>query len=232
MSVYDAVTERVKGLPPNTLSHGSILSFPDGGPWGNSRYRGNCSGYVYKRIFEYLRPRVFTDPMVGSGTSVEAAREMGIEAYGLDLHSGFNILKTSILETVGKPSNLVLSHPPYHDMIPYSGSEWGRGGVPHPDDLSRCATEDQFMDKLYIALLNQRTATVIGGHYGLIIGDVRRGGRYFSPQAEIIARMPRDELRSVLIKAQHNVASNHVRYAPMKFPKIMHEYVVLWQKPA
>jgi hypothetical protein len=42
--------------------------------------------------------------------------------------------------------------------------------------------------------------------------------------------MPRDELRSVLIKAQHNVASNHVRYAPMKFPKIMHEYVVLWQR--
>ncbi len=56
------------------------------------------------------------------------------------------------------------------------------------------------MDKLYIALLNQRTATVIGGHYGLI-------------------------------KAQHNVASNHVHYAPLKFPKIMHEYVVLWQKP-
>jgi hypothetical protein len=137
MSVYDAVTERVNELPPNTLSHGSILSFPDRGPWGNSQYRGNCSGYVYKRIFEHLRPRVFTDPMVGSGTSVEVAREMGIEAYGLDLHSGFNILKTSILETVGKPSDLVLSHPPYHGLIPYSGSEWGRGEGPHPDDLTR-----------------------------------------------------------------------------------------------
>jgi hypothetical protein len=31
------------------------------------------------------------------------------------------------LATVYKPSDLVLS-PPYHDMIPYSGSEWGRGG--------------------------------------------------------------------------------------------------------
>jgi hypothetical protein len=74
----------------NTPLDGSILSFPDRGPWGKSRYRGNCSGYVYKRIFEHIRPRVFTDPMVGSGTSVEVAREMGIEAYGLDLHSGFN----------------------------------------------------------------------------------------------------------------------------------------------
>ena len=207
----------------------SILSFPDRGPWGNSRYRGNCSGYVYKRIFEHLRPRVFTDPMAGSGTSVEVAREMDIEAYGLDLHSGFNILEHSILEVVGKPSDLVLSHPPYHDCVVYSGSVWGT--EPHRDDLSRCATEDQFMDKLYIALLNQRSATAIGGHYGLIIGDVRRGGRYFSPQAEIIARMPRDELRSVLIKAQHNMVSNQVRYAPMNFPKITHEYVVIWQRP-
>jgi hypothetical protein len=78
MSVYDAVTERIKELPPNTLSHGSILSFPDRGPWGNSQYRGNCSGYVYKRTFEHLRPRVFADPMVGSGTSVEVARDFWI----------------------------------------------------------------------------------------------------------------------------------------------------------
>jgi hypothetical protein len=215
----------------NTLSHGSILSFPDRGPWGNSRYRGNCSGYVYKRIFEHLRPRVFTDPMVGSGTSVEVAREMGIEAYGLDLHSGFNILTTSILATVGKPSDLVLSHPPYHDVIPYSGSEWGRGGEPHPDDLSRCGSEAEFLEKLRVAILNQRKATAPGGFYAIIIGDVRRRGRYSSYQAEAIARMPKEELRAVLIKAQHNMVSNQVCYAPMKFPKIMHEYVVLWQRP-
>jgi hypothetical protein len=170
MSVYDAVTERVKELPPNTLSHGSILSFPDRGPWGNSRYRGNCSGHVYKRIFEHLRPRVFTDPMVGSGTSVEVAREMGIEAHGLDLHSGFNILKDSILKAVGKPSDLVLSHPPYHDLIPYSASEWGRGGEPHPDDLSRCESEAEFLEKLRVAILNQRKATAAGGSTASSLG--------------------------------------------------------------
>jgi hypothetical protein len=58
---------------------GSIISFPDLGPWGNPSYRGNCSGLVYREIFEFLHPRVFTDPMVGSGTSVEVAREMNIE---------------------------------------------------------------------------------------------------------------------------------------------------------
>jgi hypothetical protein len=81
----------------------SILSYPDRGPWGNPGYRGNCSGYVYREFFERLRPRVFTDPMVGGGTSVDVAREMRIEAYGLDLRSGFNILKQRILEVVQKP---------------------------------------------------------------------------------------------------------------------------------
>jgi len=61
-----------------------------------------CTG-----IFKRLRPLMFTDPMVGGGTSVEVAREMRIEAHGLDLHSGFNILKHRILDEVGKPSDLV-----------------------------------------------------------------------------------------------------------------------------
>ena len=208
-------------------SQGSILSFPNRGPWGNARYRGNCSGHVYKRIFEYLRPRVFTDPMVGSGTSVEVAREMGIESYGLDLHSGFNILEHSILETVGKPSDLVLSHPPYHNIVVYSGCVWRN---PHRADLSRCATEEEFLEKLEVAMRNQRKATVVGGFYGVIIGDMRRNGRYFSFQAPIISRMPQSELRAVLIKEQHNMESNRREYARLKLPRITHEYVILWQK--
>jgi hypothetical protein len=44
--------------------------------------------------------------------------------------------------------------------------------------------------------------------------------------------MPREELCAVLIKVQHNMVSNHVSYAPMKFPKIMHEYVIIWQRPS
>jgi hypothetical protein len=46
--------------------------------------------------------------MVGSSTSAEVAREMGIETHGLNVHSGFNILKRRILDEVGKPSDLVL----------------------------------------------------------------------------------------------------------------------------
>ncbi|SER34881.1 hypothetical protein [Giesbergeria anulus] len=206
----------------------SILSFPDRGPWGQSSWRGNCSGHVYKSLFEQLRPSVFVDPMVGSGTSVEVAREMGIKAFGLDLHSGFNVLRESILSVVGQPADLVVSHPPYGGMILYSGNVWGS---PHADDLSRCIDDQDFHEKLHIALMNQREATKGGGYYGTIIGDWRRNGRYTSYQAECIARMPADELAAVLIKQQHNTVSNSRGYTGMKMPRILHEYILLWEKP-
>lgn len=206
----------------------SILSFPNRGPWGDSKWRGNCSGFVYKTLFEQLRPKVFIDPMVGSGTSIQVANEIGIEAHGLDLHSGFNILRESIAERVGKQADLVISHPPYGAMIIYSGNVWGQ---PHPDDLSRCMDDNDFHEKLHIALLNQREATLPGGYYGTIIGDWRRQGRYTSYQAECIARMPEEELAAVLIKAQHNTVSESRSYAPMKMPRIEHEYILLWNKP-
>jgi len=206
----------------------SILSFQDRGKWGKSSWRGNCSGYVYKALFEQYQPKTFIDPMVGSGTSVEVANEMGIESYGLDLHSNFNILRDSILKSVGKEADMVFSHPPYHDMIVYSGQVWGQ---PHADDLSRCASDEEFMEKIQIALLNQRDATKQGGMYGLLIGDLRRDGQYKSYQADCIARMPKSELASVVIKAQHNCVSASRQYAKMKHMRIEHEYIVLWQKP-
>lgn len=206
----------------------SILSFPNRGPWGKSSWRGNCSGHVYMELFDRLKPSVFVDPMMGSGTSVEVAKEMNIEAYGLDLHSGFNILRDSILERVNKEADLVVSHPPYGGMILYSGNVWGEA---HPDDLSRCKDDQDFHEKLHLALLNQRHATKSGGFYGTIIGDWRRSGQYTSYQAECIARMPSDELAAVLIKAQHNTDSDQRSYGRMKMPRILHEYILLWQKP-
>ncbi|WP_241302725.1 site-specific DNA-methyltransferase [Burkholderia stabilis] len=210
----------------------SIMSFPDRGPWGNAKWRGNCSGHVYRQLFEQILGRVenavFIDPMMGSGTSIEVATEMGIKAYGLDLHQGFNILRDSIVGVTGDPGHLVLSHPPYHKMIEYSGRVWGTEA--HPDDLSRCVDDEDFHQKMHLAMLNQREATLPGGYYGCIIGDWRRNGVYTSYQAEIIARLPAPELAGVLIKAQHNASSSFKSYGKLDLPFIMHEYIVLFRR--
>lgn len=206
----------------------SILSYPERGPWGSASWRGNMSGHVYQDLFKRLQPRLFVDPMMGSGSSIEAALAMGIDAIGLDLHSGFNILRDSILATVGKHADFVCSHPPYGGQIKYSGPGGMWGDVPHPDDLSHCIDDADFHEKMQIALLNQREATRPGGHYAVIIGDWRRDGKYTSYQAECIARMPSDELASVVIKQQHNTASSRKTYGAMKYPLITHEYIIVW----
>lgn len=209
-------------------TNSSILSFPERGPWGKSSWRGNCSGHVYKEIFEHLKPKSFVDPMVGSGTSVEVANEMGIESYGFDLHQGFNAITDSIVNKVGKEVDLVISHPPYGSMILYSSEVWGN--TPHPGDLSHCIDDEDFHQKMQLVLMNQREATKPGHFYGTIIGDLRSNGKYVSYQAECIARMPSDELAAVLIKDQHNTKSSFKSYMKMKLPFITHEYILLWKK--
>lgn len=216
----------------DTKGNSSILSFPNRGHWGDSRWRGNCSGFVYQSLFEQLQPKVFTDPMMGSGTSIEVAKEMQIEAYGFDLFNGFNAITDSILEAVGKESDLVLSHPPYGGQVTYSGKDGMWGTEPHPADLSRCADDLEFHEKMNQVMLNQRRATKANGYYGCIIGDWRRNGVYSSYQAEIIARLPSSELAGVIIKAQHNCVSDSRRYGRMTLPRIGHEYILLFRKIA
>lgn len=209
----------------------SILSFPERGKWGNAKWRGNCSGHVYQRLMQMLMPRTFVDPMVGGGTSIEVARELGIEALGLDLHSGFNILKDSLRARLPGHwqggADLVLSHPPYHDMIVYSGQVWGEA---HPDDLSRCASVDEFLEKLAQSVLNQRDATRTGGVYGVILGDLRRAGEYHALTSDLQAYLPRKERRALLIKGQHNTMSGSQSYGKLRFGRIEHEYILLYER--
>lgn len=206
----------------------SVISYPDRGPWGDAKWRGNCSGHVYKDLFLQLKPTSFCDPMVGSGTSVQVAQEMGIRAWGFDLHQSFNAISDSILLATGEQVDMCLSHPPYGGMIQYSANVWGTQA--HPDDLSRCNSENEFHEKMQLVLLNQRDATKPNGFYGTIIGDYRKNGVYTSYQAEMIARLPSDELAAVIIKQQHNCVSDSRQYSRLTLPRIMHEYVLLWQK--
>jgi hypothetical protein len=208
----------MKPLPAPNPS--SILSFPERGPWGDARYPGNSSGFVMLELLAALKPRFVVDVTAGSGTNVELCHDFGIRVLGLDLKDGFNVLKESVLERAGDPADLTWSHPPYFDVKRYGS---------HPDDLSTAESEEVFLDKLHVLLLNQREATKEGGHYATLIGDRRKGGSYSSYQADCITRMPRDELRSVVIKTQHNVSSAKRSYA-LRYPLVAHEYLLVWKR--
>lgn len=143
----------------------TVMNFPERGPYGDSRYRGNCSGYVQKALFEHFKPKKVLDPFVGGGTTIDVCNELNINHLGLDLnpkHGGFDILSDDIPETF----DFVISHDPYHDIIKYSGNVWGKGS-PHPNDLSRCATYEEFIKKIDIAHSKMYNALRKGGYLAI-----------------------------------------------------------------
>lgn len=209
----------------------SIVSYPNRGHWGNSKWRGNTSGHIVKELIEYYEPRTFVDPAVGGGTSTDVVKDLRscgyeIEYFGLDLHSGFNLLADSLSERIkGNRADLVFFHPPYDSIIPYSGSMWGN---PHPDDLSRCTDYEDFLMKMRVAMQNIYDAVKPGKNYSILIGDVRRQGKFTSIQADLIQLAP-GTLEAIVIKAQHNVLSDNRRYSGKFFP-IQHEYLLNFKK--
>lgn len=198
----------------------SVISYPNRGKWGNSSWRGNCSGHVIKDLVEQFQPALFVDVCEGSGTSGDVCSELGIEYVGLDLHKGQDFTKDFVLNFLPRPADMCFSHPPYHDMISY---------MDNSNDTSRCASVDEFLEKSQMMLLNQREATRAGGIYTTLIGDQKKNGQLRSFQADYITMMPREELLNVVIKMQHNCVSDNRQYAG-KFIPICHEYLLIWKK--
>lgn len=200
----------------------SVVSYPDRGPWGDAKWRGNCSGHIIRDIVNHYKPSLFVDACEGSGTSGDVCRELGVDYVGLDLHKGNDFTRDSILKALPRPADVVFTHPPYHSMIKYAD---------HPNDTSRCKTVEEFLEKSQVMLLNQRHATRDGGVYATLIGDMRKNGTFRSFQADFISMMPRSEHVSTIIKMQHNCLSDGRVYSG-SFVPIMHEYLLIWKKSA
>ena len=211
----------------------SVMSFPERGNYGNSNWRGNTSGYVIKELIQHFNPKLFVDACEGSGTSRDVCKEMGIEYVGLDLYKGQDFTKDYILTQLPRPADICFTHPPYHNMIEYSGSVYGKEKL--IGDTSHCNSVEEFISKSQVMLMNQREATKEGGIYCTLIGDQRGGslgkGNFRSYQSDFIQMMPKDELLSVAIKLQHNCLSDNRAYSGSFIP-IMHEYLLIWKKRA
>lgn len=204
----------------------SVVNYPDRGKWGKSSWRGNTSGHIIVDLIEHFQPKLFCDACEGSGTSRDVCLDRGVDYVGLDLHSGSDFTRDFILSQLPRPADICFTHPPYGQMIQYSGSVWG--DKPIEGDTSLCGVEE-FIEKSQVMLLNQREATRNGGVYATLIGDMRKNGQYRSFQSDFIQMMPKNELLNVVIKVQNNMMSNQTQYRG-KFIPIEHEYLILWRK--
>lgn len=213
----------------------SIASYPQRGPYGDRTYRGNASGLLVKDLLTLVHPdpaALFVDPAEGGGTSRDVAAELGVRYEGRDLRTGFDLLKTDLGAHLGQPAQTIFFHPPYHGMVRYSGELWGEA---HPSDLSRCASLDDFLGKLQLALWNIYDALAGKGHYAVLMGNWRSGGEYL-PLASLLYQIAPGRLREEIIKVQHNVGSQHdartfgYQYFGHPFIAIKHEKLLIFQK--
>lgn len=230
---YTQETLFQKPQKPEGFSH-SVVSYPNRGHWGKSSWRGNCSGHIVRNAlgsyFDFYNDRaLFVDPSEGSGTSRDVAHELGIRYQGLDLHSGFNLLRDDLSETLGEPAQMAFWHPPYASMIQYSGNVWGNGD-PHPDDLSNCSSIAEFVEKCQLALMNIYDALQDRGNgvYCVLIGNMRSRGRYYD-LTDMLKRVAPGTLRDIVIKQQHNCTSDRRKYQN-NIVRIAHETLLVFER--
>jgi hypothetical protein len=204
----------------------SVVSYPDRGPWGNSGYRGNCSGYIVKDLILRFNCRSVFDPAEGSGTirdvvsGINKYRDRNIHYEGRDLKNGWDILESPLPE---REFDMVWYHPPYWDIIRYSDN---------PNDLSNCKTLKEYEVKLNQSVARLAQAVKPGGILAILIGDKRKDGSYYPLSRTLLSNIRIGHLRAIIIKIQYNCRSdrrNYYAHNPFFIP-IKHEYCLIFQK--
>lgn len=213
----------------------SIVSYPErNNKYGRSDYRGNCSGLLIKDIIAQYRLRGLSDFMVGSGTTEDVVKEAGIRGSFADLNRGYDMLSMDIPERAEN----ILWHPPYHNMLIYSNLQYSAKEVERAtglseetivaNDLSRCASWEEFVRKMNYCMMKQFTALEKGGRMFVLVGDMKRNGRLYSMIRELICP---GTMENIIIKAQHNTWSSRQSYSG-NFVPIVHEYLLVTRKDA
>lgn len=206
---------------------GSVVEYPQRGPYGKPSYRGNTTGLIVEQFLHtYHDPdELFFDPCEGSGTSGDVARALGIRYRGFDLKDGFDSTRDDLLDALGEPAGSSFCHPPYGGLIAYSQDVWG--SEQHEADLS-VRDVDEFLERLQAMLQNVYRALKPGGHYGLLLGNWRRNGR-FSPLPALSTRVAPGEMVDEIVKVQNNVSSSRRPYAG-SFVPIRHEILHVYRR--
>ena len=194
----------------------SLLHYPDRGPWGQSRYFGNCTGYLLVDLIDYFQPQSVFDPMEGSGTTREVCFDLNVACEGRDLQSGFDLLSSPLPD---RPFDLIFWHPPYWPGYHYTN---------HPNDFSNAKTNTDFLRRMKEGFERLASLMTPKSHLVILIGDGRKNGVFY-PMHSAIMQWGLLPLHAVLIKeGDHERRARHFQYGPTPFIPTLHEYVLIF----
>jgi hypothetical protein len=233
LSHTDNLEERLKafgngfyGLYEENKDMCSVVSYPDRGPWGNSSYRGNCSGHLVKDLILRFGCQSVFDPSEGGGTvrdvvtGINQYLKKDIEYEGRDLRQGWNLMTSPLPD---RQYDMVWYHPPYWDIIRYSENRY---------DLSNAQNLDEFEAMLNLCVERLSQMVKRGGIMAVLIGDKRKSGQYYPLFRTLLMNDKIGQLKAIIIKIQHNCKSDRTAYEsqnPFLIP-IKHEYCFIFQK--
>ena len=202
----------------------SIVSYKNRGSFGDSKYRGNCTGYIIKDLIQHFyptsKPKKFVEIFSGGGTGKDVANELNItNSLHLDLNNGWDAL----VDEIPTGSDFIFSHPPYWDIISYESQR----NAYSKNDLSNEMPYEEFIHKLNIINEKIYHSLLYGGRHAILVGDIRKQGKYYS----IIKDMDWfGDLESHIIKIQYNCVSDNKIYSNNNFIPIRHEHLLILKK--
>ena len=210
-------------------------------------------------ILKYTEPGdTVLDQMVGGGTTLVECKLLGRRGIGVDVNDNALTLAMDRLNfdappldgLLNEPSpeiklfegdarrldaipsgsvDLVATHPPYANIIPYSKT------APVEGDLSQVHTLNEFFDGMaWVAAESFRTLKP-GGYAGVLIGDTHKHAHYVPMAYRTLAAFLRAgfALKEDVIKLQHNVETARTRWRPWflsNFLQTMHEHLFIFRK--
>ncbi len=239
----------------------TLWSFPKRGKWATHRaaYRGNWAPQIARNVIErYSLPGdTVLDQMAGGGTTLVECKLTGRHGIGVDVNRDSLMLTMDALNFSGtleepleqvdirlyqgdarhldkiepESIDLIATHPPYANIIKYSGKDAPRNG-----DLSKVRNIAEFVDQMRL-VADECFRVLKPDHYcAILVGDTRRN-KHHTPIAFRVMQAFLDAgfiLKEDIIKAQWNTQTEGLwsRLSRDKnFLLIMHEHLFVFRKP-
>lgn len=215
--------------------NGTVLDFQDRGPWGNNKWRGNCSGWVIAYLIWRYGVKSLAELFAGGGTGSDVCKDMNIPYVGADLNPNPVRKDILVVDAVNdevpdefRNKDMLFMHPPYGAEIgiPYAGSMYkDPTGELAKSDLGRMPWKE-FMNALNHVIMKYYSAMAPGSKMAVLMGDVRRNGVYHSMFTDIV--IPGTVLQTY-VKMQNNCVSNGNIHSN-RFTPINHEMMYVIEK--
>ncbi len=213
-------------------------------------YHGNFVPQIPRQLFKRYTKKGETvlDPFMGSGTSIFEAESLNRKFYGIDIQRELveyvrnkidknqeNIIcgdsaKPSSFASIKEKVQFVILHPPYSDIIKFSGIE---------EDLSNISKLEDFRERFKLVLKNSLEVLEDDRYLAIVIGDKYSNGEWIPLGFYLMedAKSCGLRLKSVIIKNMDGNRAKQNKEAIWRFRALSsdyyifkHEYIFVFKK--